>query len=72
MTEGKSIFTPKTARALLKMGNVIIDIKPDKSNHDKTIFVFRNDDKLKQDLSTLSVKKNTIAKSENVTDIFSD
>ena len=72
MTEGKSIFTPKTARALLKMGNVIIDIKPDKTNRDKTIFVFRNDEKLRNDLSTLSAKKNDISTSENADNIFSD
>lgn len=60
MTEGKSIFTPKTARALLKMGNVIIDIKPDKTNHDKTIFIFRNDEKLKQDLSAYSASNHTV------------
>ena len=32
----KCIFTPFVARNLLKMGNPIVDIKPDKNNKDKT------------------------------------
>ncbi len=52
--EGKSIFAPNTARRLLKMGNVIIDIKPNKDNHERTIFVFRKDEKLLNDLSIIS------------------
>lgn len=51
---GKSIFTPNIARRLLKMGNTIIDIKPNKANHEKTVFVFRKDEKLKNDLSFIS------------------
>lgn len=52
--KGKSIFAPNTARRLLKMGNVIIDIKPNKDNHEKTIFIFRDDEKLRKDLSAIS------------------
>ena len=52
--KGKSIFAPATARRLLRMGNFIIDIKPDKNNIDKTVFVFRDDEKLRKDLLTLS------------------
>ena len=46
----KCIFTPFVARNLLKMGNPIVDIKPDKNNKDKTIFVFENTEKLKKDM----------------------
>lgn len=46
----KSIFTPFVARRLLKMGNTIVDIKPNKDNRDKTIFVFKNTSKLQEDL----------------------
>ena len=46
----KSIFTPYVARRLLHMGNPIYDIKPDKNNRDKTIFVFEVTDKLLQDI----------------------
>lgn len=60
MTEAKSIFNPRTARALIKMGNVVIDIKPDKTNRDKTIFVFRNDEKFRKDLSAYSAGDYTV------------
>ena len=48
-----SIFKPKNARKLLKMGHTIVDIKADKNNSDRTIFIFKNTDKLKEDLATL-------------------
>lgn len=47
----KMIFTPYVARRLLHMGNPIIDIKPDKNNKDKTIFIFEENDKLKRDMA---------------------
>ena len=56
MKEYISIFKPKIARRLLKMGNPIHDIKADKENSDKTIFVFKNTEKLKKDLSELIQK----------------
>ena len=46
----KCIFTPYVARRLLKMGNVIVDIKPRKEDRDKTIFVFEDTEKLKKDM----------------------
>lgn len=46
----KFIFTPYVARRLLKMGNAIIDIKPDENNKDKTIFIFELTEKLKSDM----------------------
>lgn len=50
----KAIFSARTARQLLKMGNTIIDIKPNKENREKTVFIFRFDDKFKDDLLTLA------------------
>lgn len=50
--EYKSIFTPYVARKLLHMGNPISDIKPDKSNNDKTIFIFEITEKFKQDMAS--------------------
>ena len=47
----KCIFTPYVARRLLKMGNVIVDIKPRKEDRDKTIFVFEDTEKLQTDLT---------------------
>lgn len=53
--EYKEIFTPYVARRLLRMGNPIVDIKPDKNNRDKTIFVFEVTDKFKNDILTASM-----------------
>lgn len=50
----KLIFTPYVARNLLRMGNPIFDIKPDKTNRDKTIFVFKITDKLIKDIPDAS------------------
>ena len=40
------IFTAKKARALLKMGYTLVDIKPDKMDvdHKRSVFVFKNED----------------------------
>lgn len=51
----KSIFTAGVARHLLKLGNPIYDIKPDKKNNNKTIFIFEETDKFVKDMA--SVKK---------------
>lgn len=40
----KLIFSPNVARKLLKLGNIIIDIKPNRDNKLKTVFVFKNDE----------------------------
>lgn len=39
--EYKLIFNPGIARRLLKLGLNIVDIKPDKANSDKSIFVYK-------------------------------
>lgn len=49
------IFTPYVARKLLRMGNPIIDIKPCKENRDKTIFIFEDTSKLKNDMASASM-----------------
>ena len=51
--EYKSIFTPRIARYLLKQGNAICDIKADKHNKDKTVFIFELTEKLKLDLASV-------------------
>lgn len=48
----KTIFTPRIARYLLKKGNIIADIKMDKNNPDKTIFIFELTEKLISDLAS--------------------
>lgn len=40
--ETKLVFDAKIARRLLKMGFVVVDIKPNRDNVDKSIFVFNN------------------------------
>ena len=36
------VFDAKIARKLLKMGFVVTDIKPNRDNADKSIFIFEN------------------------------
>ena len=42
--ECKLVFNAGCARALLRSGCTMCDIKQSKENPDKTIFVFKNDD----------------------------
>lgn len=56
----KAIFSARTARQLLRLGNTIIDIKPNKENKEKTVFIFRFDDKFKEDLLTLARMREVI------------
>jgi hypothetical protein len=49
----KSIFTAGVARYLLKLGNPIYDIKADKKNKDKTIFIFEETEKFKNDMASV-------------------
>lgn len=53
----KTIFSPRVARYLLKEGNTIVDIKADKTNKDKTLFIFNVTDKFKSDLEYISTHK---------------
>lgn len=52
--EYKTIFNPSIARQLLKRGNEIKDIKPNKQNKKETIFIFECTEKLLADLSSIS------------------
>ncbi len=51
--KSRLIFDAKIARKLLKQGFVVIDIKPNRENTDKSIFVFENTDAFQQGLSQL-------------------
>ena len=46
--KSRLIFDAKIARKLLKMGFVVIDIKPNRENTEKSIFVFENTDEFKE------------------------
>ena len=48
-----SIFKPQRVRKLLKKGFNIYDIKADKHNLDKTIFIFKNSEELQKELEIL-------------------
>jgi len=50
----KLIFTAKLARHLLKQGYQIIDIKPNKDNSDRTVFIFIDCDGLKESIKEFS------------------
>lgn len=47
------VFDARTARKLLKMGFVVVDIKPNRENTDKSIFIFENTDKFRKALKKL-------------------
>lgn len=51
--KSRLIFDAKIARKLLKMGFVVIDIKPNRENTDKSIFVFENTEEFKQALTEI-------------------
>lgn len=59
--KSRLIFDAKIARKLLKQGFVVIDIKPNRENTDKSIFVFENTEAFKEALvkimEELKVKK---------------
>ena len=52
--EYKIIVKPSIARQLLHMGNMIVDIKPNKNKDGETVFVFKESEKLRVDLTTIT------------------
>lgn len=54
------IFSSEMARQLLKMGYTIVDIKPDKLDTDgkRSVFVFKNENGLKDAMQSLINKRN--------------
>lgn len=51
--KSRLVFDAKMARKLLKQGFVVIDIKPNRENTDKSIFVFENTEEFKIALEKL-------------------
>ena len=51
--QSRLIFDAKIARKLLKMGFVVIDIKPNRENTDKSIFVFENTEEFQNALTEI-------------------
>ena len=52
--EAKLIFNMGVARKLLQAGCIAIDCKPDRANKDKTVMVFRNDEKFKREFAKIN------------------
>ena len=52
--EAKLIFNMGVGRALLKAGCTVIDVKPDRTNVDKTVLVFRNDELFQRELARIN------------------
>ena len=54
------IFSSEMARQLLRMGFTIVDIKPDKLDEDgkRSVFIFKNDNGLKDAMQSLINKRN--------------
>ncbi len=47
------VWDYKIARALLKKGNVVVDIKPSKDDRSKPVLIFENTDKFNKDLEEI-------------------
>ena len=45
-------FSAKKARALLKMGYTLVDIKPDKTDPDgkRSVFIFKNENRILENI----------------------
>jgi hypothetical protein len=52
--EAKLIFNMGVGRALIKAGAQVIDVKPDRSNPDKTVLVFKNDELFQTELARIN------------------
>ena len=52
--EAKLIFNMGVGRALLKAGAQVIDVKPDRTNPDKTVLVFKNDELFQEELARIN------------------
>lgn len=52
----KCIMNPAVARKLLREGNPIIDIKANRSDKDRTVFIFERTEKFEQDFVKVTAK----------------
>ena len=51
MKDLKIVKSPELARKLLKLNYTVVDIKPDKSDKCKTVFLFKNEKNLEYIIS---------------------
>lgn len=52
------IFSGRVARELLRRGYTVIDVKPDRTNKIRTVFVFRYEGNFDKDLSDIAYDEN--------------
>ena len=52
--EARLVFNMGVCRALLKAGCTVIDCKPDRSNPDKTVLVFKNDELFEKEFERIN------------------
>jgi hypothetical protein len=52
--EAKLVFNMGVARALFKAGCTAIDCKPDRSNPEKTVLVFKYDEKFQKEFEKIN------------------
>lgn len=52
--DAKLIFNAGACRSLLKAGCQIIDVKPDRENPDKSVFVFKNDEHFQSEFERIN------------------
>lgn len=64
--EAKLIFNMGVGRALLKAGCQVIDVKPDRTNPDKTVLVFKNDELFQTELARINKEIAEIKAAEEV------
>lgn len=50
---GRCVYVAGLARQLIRMGYKVIDIKPNRANRDKSVFVFEPTDEFENDLARL-------------------
>ena len=54
--KAKLIFNMGVARSLLRKNAKVIDVKPDRDNHDKTIVVFERDEAFEKAFAELNAE----------------
>lgn len=62
--EARLIFNMGIGRALLKAGATVIDVKPDHTNRDKTVLVFKNDEVFEREFTRINDELNAVKTAE--------
>lgn len=52
--EARLVFNMGVSRALIRAGCTVVDCKPDKTNPDKTVLVFKNDEIFEREFSRIN------------------